>query len=331
MRRYKIVIGNETFDSAPGGRANPNALLVEMDIGVTSVDAPQNGAFVRIWGLGLKAISQSRNYYGKSIEVHGGMAAGLPLARPGQFGLLAKGVITQAYGEWEGTNQSLTLIFTPGGSPACAGGPNPMPPKKNIVMNWKKGQKIDDPLRQALQAAYPGMEVAINLKEKITADQDQPSYHASLYELGHHLRRLTQMMVGGHYPGVSIDISGWKIKVFDEPRGGSTIKFDDLVGMPTWIGPQTIQVKTIMRGDITVDQKITLPRTFVNSSQSGAPVGAWVEQQMAFTGDWSVQSIRHVGNSRAPSGDAWVSIFECYSNALENAETQDCPSREGGL
>lgn len=330
MRRYKILLGGETFDSAPGGVPDPNALLVEFDITATSVDAPQNGAGVRIWGLGLKAISQTRNYYGKAIEVHGGMARGLPLAKPQQFGLLAKGVVTQAFGQWEGPNQSLDIVFSPGSAPACAGGPNPMPPKKNIVHDWKKGQSIESSLRSALETAFPGMDVAINLTRQLVADQDTPAFHPTIAGFGHYLRRLTQQMAGGHYPGVSIEMSQGKIKVFDEPSKSSTIAFEDLIGMPTWIGPQTIQVKTVMRGDITVDQKITLPRVFVNSSQSGAPVGSWQDQQMSFTGDWTVQQIRHVGNSRVPAGDAWVSIFDCYSNTTPSTQQNDCPTKEGG-
>ena len=330
MRRYKIVIGGETYDSAPNGAADPNALLVEMDVSVTSVDAPNNGSFVRIWGLGIDAISQTRNYYGKSIEVHGGMARGLPLAKPQQFGLLSKGVITQAYGNWEGVNQTLDLVFAPGGEGPCAGGPNPMPAKKNIVLNWKKDQELGPAIEAALRSGFPDWEIALNISEKIIAKEDQPAFFPNLYDLGHFVRRITQQMIGGHYPGVSIDASSGKFKVFDEPKGDNQIRFEDLIGMPTWIGPQTIQVKTVMRADIKIDQKITLPETFVNSSQSGAPVGSFQNQRMAFTGDWSVQSIRHVGNSRAPVGDAWVSIFECYSNALSTASTENCPTAEGG-
>jgi hypothetical protein len=330
MRRYRIVVGSDTWDSAPGGVPNANALQVELDIHTTSKDAPDNGSFVRLWGVGLKAISQTRNYYGKSIEVYGGMAKGLPLAKPQQFGLLAKGVVTQAFGNWEGVNQSLDIAFRAGEAPPCAGGPNPSPPQKNIVLNWKKGQDLGEALRSTLRVAYPGVDVVINLTRKLIADQDYPSYHPSLSQLAYDIRRYSQQMVGGHYPGVSIDDSKGKIVVFDEKSGRNiVIAFEDLIGMPTWIGNQTIQLKTIMRGDVTIEDRLTLPRTFVNSSQSGAPVGSFLDQQMSFTGDWSVQSIRHVGHSRAPAGDAWVSIFECYSNALSNAQTQACPSEKG--
>jgi hypothetical protein len=321
MRRYMIKVGNEIYDSAPGGVPNPNALLVELDITATSVDAPHGGAFVRIWGLGLQAISQTRNYYGKTIEVWGGMAAGLPLAKPQQFGLLSKGVVIKAYGQWEGVNQHLDLIFAPGGEPPSAGGPNPMPPKKNIVLSWKKGMPLQNALQATLRVAYPGVDIATNIIQKLIADQDQISFHANLYELGYHVRRLTQQMIGGAYPGISIGFSTGKFDVFDENQGGPTIAFEDMIGSPVWIDPYTIQVKTVMRGDITIKNKITLPNVWVNSSQSGAPVGAYADQQMAFTGDWNINLIRHVGNSRAPSGDAWVSIFDCFSNALSQASS----------
>lgn len=331
MRRYKIVCGSDTWDSAPGGNPDPNALAVDLDIDVTSVDAPMNGSFVRIWGLGLRAISQTKKYYGKDIEVHGGFARGLPLAKPQQFGLLTKGIVTQAYGSWEGVAQYLDLVITPGGAIPCAAGPNPMPPKKKLVLNWKKDQMLEEALKETLRSGYPEMQSEINLQEQLKADQDHVHYASSLDQLGYYLRRLTQQMVGGKYPGVSIDPSSGKIKVWDKNQGGKSIQFDDLIGMPMWVGPQTIQAKTMMRGDIKVQDKITLPQTFVNSSQSGAPVGSFIDRQMSFTGDWDVQEIRHIGSSRAPSGDAWVSIFTCYSNVQQDQGSQDCPTKEGGL
>lgn len=330
MRRYKIIAGEDTWDSAPGGRPDPNALQVDLDISVTTADAPNNGSHVRIWGLGLRAISQTKKYYGKNIEVHGGMARGLPLAKPQQFGLLAKGIITQAYGNWEGVNQTLDLVFAPGGEIPCGAGPNPMPPKKNIVLDWKKDKKLEEALRSTLRTAFPGMQIEFDLSEQLKADQDRPSYHPNLAQLNYELRRITQELVGGHYPGVSIELSQGKIKVWDKNQNATRIEFSDLIGMPTWIGPQTIQVKVVMRGDLDISKKITLPQTFVNSSQSGAPVGSAIDQQMSFAGDWDIQELRHIGASRAPAGDAWITVITAYSNQLSGASTENCPSKEGG-
>jgi hypothetical protein len=332
MRRYRIEAGGDVWDSAPNGLADPNALQVDLDVSVTSVDAPQNGSFVRIWGLGLKAISNAKKYYGQNIEVSGGFAKGLPLARPSQFGLLAKGIVTQAWGTWEGTNQYLDLAITPGGGVPCATGPNPMPPKNKLVLNWKKGQMLEEALKETLRSAFPEMQSEFNIQEQLKADQDNVHYASSLPQLGYYLRRLTQQMVGGRYPGVSLDPSSGKIDVFDYSKpSAKRIEFSDLIGSPIWQKPAELELKTAMRGDIKFGDRVTLPNVWVNSSQSGAPVGGFVDYAPSLGGEFVVQSIRHIGSSRAPSGDAWVSVFT-LNPTIPPSDGDTCQSSsEGGL
>lgn len=334
-RHYQIEIdGWQSFDSAPGGQFDASALLVELDITVNAEDGAPTSATVRIWGIGLPAISQAGSLYGKSVSVSGGMAAGLPLAKPGQFGLLSHGVITQAFGEWEGVNQNITIIFAPGGSPPCSGGVNPMPPKVKLVWNWTKGMKISDAIKSALNTGYPGAKANINISKDITAQQDDTGYWPSLRDFAYHVRRLSQQLAGGRYSEINIDLTSGEFKVWDTAQGGSTIQQDDLIGFPVWIGVQTIQVKTVMRGDLRPGDTITLPQTWINSTIDGAPAGSYFDQGAAFQGSWTIQSICHVGNSRSPSGDAWVSIFECLSNSQQGnmvGQNESCSTVEGGL
>lgn len=333
MRRYQITCGSFTWDSAPGGSPDPNALLVDLDLSVVSADVGTGAGSVRIWGVGLQTILQANQLYGQQISVYGGMAKGLPLAKPQQFGLLATGIVTQAYGDWEGVNQFLVINFVPGGSPPCSGGPNPMPPKKNIIFNWQKGQPLGPAIQAALQSGYPGMQVTLNLAQQLTAQQDQVGYYPSLRDFNYYLRRITQQMVGGPYQGVSIDASQGSLQVFDQQPQSGSLSQEDFVGFPVWIEVQTIQCKMVMRGDITLLSNITLPQTWVNNSQSGAPVGSYFDQNAALQGTFWVRSLRHVGSSRAPAGDAWVTIIEAVSNsnqAPSEPTGTSCGAVEGG-
>lgn len=312
MRHYLIQIdGGDSYDSAPGGVPDPNALQVDIDITVNSADTSPTSAVVRIWGVGIQKISQAGQLYGKTISVSGGMAAGLPLAKPQQFGLLSKGVIQQAYGEWEGVNQSLTIVFVPVGVPNSSTGPNQMPPKVNLTFNALKGTPAAPAIQQALQSAYPGIKVNLGALQNIIFNENQVGFYPSLQKFAYYLRRITQQTVGGNYWGVSIDATQGSLNIWDSGTGNTTIVQEDLVGFPVWIEPRKIQVKTIMRGDLRQASNITLPQTWVNTAQGGAPQGSYFNQQGLFSGTWTIFSIRHVGSSRAPSGDAWVSIFEC--------------------
>src|SRR5262249_10576948 len=126
MRFYDVQIGDTAsglhYTSHPRGPAfppDPGALNIEMDIQAVG-KMPTYEAYLRIWGVGIDIIGQARNLNappggaGLPITVKGGMGKGLPLANPSQAGVLVKGTIFQAYGNWVGVNQTLDIKMIPG-------------------------------------------------------------------------------------------------------------------------------------------------------------------------------------------------------------------------
>ena len=114
-------------------------------------------------------------------------------------------------------------------------------------------------------------------------------------------------------------VSGTTINAFDGTQatsGTSTqIAFQDLIGQPTWIESPNIQFKAVMRADLSVGQKITLPPSIVtNTAQAQSSL---VNQRATFQGGFTIVSLRHVGKYRAPTADAWVTIAECAPNQVQ--------------
>ena len=162
-RFYKVEIGAETAVQ-PGGQPASNnagatwtnqingkfdrgALKVEFDIPVAPLATPAGGASVTIWGIPLSqiipgspgALQQAAQFNGAPISVYGGMQAGLPLATAvaQKSGLLVKGKVLQAFGNWMGVNQTLKLIITTDGGATQS---NPA----NISFIWKKDTPLSD-------------------------------------------------------------------------------------------------------------------------------------------------------------------------------------------
>jgi hypothetical protein len=193
-------------------------------------------------------------------------------------------------------------------------------PSRNLVLNWKKGQPLSGPLQQALQAAFPGTQVSVNIDSRLVAPQDSPHYSESLNQFAEAIRTQSRAILGAsipQYTGVSIDFSGGKINVYDSASQSKAIQFTDLIGMPVWIGPNLMNVKTVMRGDLRLGMSITLPGNIainVSGSQGGLQ-----NQPLTFSGSWNIVGMRHVGNSRAPMGDAWVTVITCASNTPQSA------------
>ena len=319
MRYYRIDIGGQTaYTSHPNGPTSlpdPGALNVEIDIPVGPEHLPMGGAMVRVWGIGLQVIAQSSSLTGKSISVYGGMGVGLPLAtvQEPQAGLLVQGSIYPAFGNWILTDQTLDLIIS---SKPAEGEYKPA----NLVHQAKQGQQLGDAVKQTLQRAYPSYTVNVQLSNKLVMPHDDTGFYQSAEQFSDYIRKISTSIFGGgsfesqtNYLGARIAFSGQTITVSDGTDNSSsakTINFYDLLGQPTWLGFNKIQVKTIMRGDINLLDKVTLPPSLATTSAASNPQ---LRDNSVFQGTFQVQQIRHVGNFRQPDGMSWNTTFDMVS------------------
>jgi hypothetical protein len=198
----------------------------------------------------------------------------------------------------------------------------------NIVLNWTSGQKLSDALQSCLSTAFPQAKITIDVSDKLVQNHDEKGFYQTIGQLATYIRQISSFIMQGstaNYSGVSISFNNNQITATDsEAKGksftqsGATIQFQDLVGLPVWIGPQQISVKTIMRADIAFNQMITLQNTptlasFINGGKAlDNPADVDNRSQMAYSGPGQIMGINHYGDSRSASGDAWVSVFTVF-------------------
>jgi hypothetical protein len=309
MRYYNIIITDSTgkqlqqFTSLlPNGRTNPAALLVELDIPILPMALPIGNALIRVWGLGLKMLSQAFNFNNMNIQVYAGMSVGLPLAKPLQAGLVLQGTIQQAFGNWQGVNQTLDLIVN--ASTGTANAP------KNIVLNWKAGTPLSTAIKNTMNTAFPKFPCDINISPSLVLSHDEVGIYSTLTQFAQHVKSISQSIIKTNYLGVDIIIRSNKIIVYD----GTTktkpkqINFTDLIGQPTWIEYQTINFTCVMRADINVGDYVKMPPEAIALTQASSY--SQYRQSSIFHGSFFVKSVRLVGNSRQPDGNAWVTVFD---------------------
>lgn len=319
---FQGLLGDATYTSYVNGQTLPGAWNVEVDIPEIDQATPMGFAFVRVWGISVAEIAQANDLVGKNIQVFGGMQKGLPLANPAQAGLLTSGVIFQAFGNWIGTDMTLDIIVAPcPASGSDKGGPGSLVNPRNLTLNWQNGQGLSDALKQCLQTAFPGYTVNVNVSSSLVARSNQSlvGAYSTLQQLAQAVRAASLSIVKtANYAGVSIVSRGTIIDVFDgsQQQSGqvSAISFVDLIGQPTWIESPNIQFKTVMRADLKVGKQITLPQTVTtNSSASNSSL---INQRLTFQGGFSIVSLRHIGNYRQPTADAWVTVVEGAPNTV---------------
>lgn len=315
MRYYKVLVTSDngqqlllasSLDDA--GRNAPGALQIELDIVAFNYATPMGGSYVRLWGVPLKVISQATNLNYAGIQVFGGMSKGLPLANPAQQGLLAKGTIFPAFGNWVGLEQTLDLVLAP---PLTATQSKTGAPP-NLVLNWTAGTKLSDALATALKAAYPTLKSTINISPNLVAPADQPATYDNLEQLSSFVKQRSQSIMNSPtYPGVNLTVSGDQITAYDGTNSASAavknIEFNDLIGQPTWMGQFSLQFKCPMRGDLTVGQVIKMPPTITTQT---AQASLLPRNNAAFQGKFLVQQIRHTGSLRQADATAWVTTVD---------------------
>jgi hypothetical protein len=324
------------------GGTNPAAQAVALDIGESFMHAPITNSFVQIAGVSLAEISQASNLNLMNVAVYGGMARGLPLAKPEQVGVLAKGQIASCFGNWIGTQQSLMMILQYAGSSPSSNQVTGVPPTNNtvpvpvsndlpanIVFQWNAGQPLLNAIVIALQQAFPAYTIAGAITDQLSAltGADVSGFFPSLKSFAEFINERSLSIVGGYAPdvqryrGVTITLRDNTITVADGTvvTPAKQLSFDDLIGQPTWVNNFQVQVTCVLRGDLEVGGYVTLPVGLATLSNGVSaylprpPLNALSQQpksQSQFQGTFQIASIHHVGESRNPDGLAWVTTID---------------------
>lgn len=296
------------WTSFPGGKNDPGALNVQLDLLAYVQAIPMGNSTVSIDGVALADLLQAQQFAGMNITVKGGMQAGLPLAKPSQSGVLIQGQIYQSFGNWVGTDQNINFVIVPATYTFARPG--------NFVVNWQKGQSLSDALAATLNAAYPGYARTMHIGSYI-ANAPRVAHFHTLAQLAKWLKSITK---GPNSAGVDIAIKAKTIMVADGSVKTKAVQLDftDLVGQPKWIDVNRMQFATIMRADIQVFSHVTMPVGLQNVpgivQTAAASLPSSLKYKTSFQGEFVIISVRHIGNFRDPDGAQWVTIFEAVPN-----------------
>ncbi|MEE7525942.1 hypothetical protein G8O16_22240 [Enterobacter roggenkampii] len=332
MRYYEINILDSNdkviqhYSSHKNGAYNPGALMVEFDILRFGESTPQGETHLTIWGIGPRDMQQARqNLYGKKIQIFAGMSKGLPLAGVWDKKLAIEGTIFQVFGNWQGTELRLDFIIVSGPVNTTARGQ--MVPLQ-LTMPWSTGQKLSVALTQCVMM-MGGFRPNISISDRLILNYDRPMFCGSLTELAKNLRAFSLSRIKDPgYTGVEIAVvNGNEIRVWDNDyanhpdqssktsatersKNPVQINFNDLIGQPTWISFGVVSVICVMRADLQTGDHILMPekaRPMIQASSYSQ-----FRDDSAFNGEFVVQSVRLLGNSRQPTAEAWITVIEAY-------------------
>jgi len=312
---------------ASDGTSDPNALNVLFDLIEVSASTPSGAVFLTIEGIDLSQIASTQINNFKpitkngqeshwTIQVYGGMLGGLPLAaRQQKPGLILSGSVVTAFGNWVGTEMSLSFMVVPG-TPYTRENPG------NLVLNWQKGTELSQALASMFSTAYPTLKQKILIQNGMVNDSFQGHYAATLSQMAQHIQSVTQGWGGNEsYPGVQVYIHNGTIYALDFTQPlGNTIRpsYESLIGQPAWINAATLQVTLVMRPDLQVGSLIEMPNNLLGKpgliTTNPSPGTAFSQYPVNFKGTFVVTKLRHVGNFRSTDSRQWVTVVEASTS-----------------
>jgi hypothetical protein len=290
---------------------DPGALQVEIDILELFEGQAAADSLIRIYGIPFKIISSASDFALKNCVVKGGMGKGLPLANPRQAGQIGGGQIKQAFGNWVGTEMMIDLLIQPGLVKEAK-----TQEPRNLTVQWPPSQPMSTMIDTTLKSAYPELKRDINISDKLKLPNTEVGFYSTLPQFAQYSKNLSRKILGPNsYAGVEMVVRGDTIHVTDGTKASTAkeVRPTDLIGQPTWIAPQTVQVILVMRGDIKVGNFIKLPDSLLTTRASSFSTSAAVKMQTAFKGTFWVQHVRHVGSFRQPDGRSWTTIVDAMT------------------
>jgi len=332
-----------------------NAQQIELNVPLTLAHTPGGNSlpFVKIHGVGLAEIAQSANLQGKNIAVYGGMAAGLPLANPGQAGVLFTGTIYQSYGIAYNLERSLNIYTnqtasqtadqttanppTPASVPVGVTNTRPA----NLVFNWVQGQNILDAIQATLAVAFPQYKIQGNVSPNLVlTGAPVVGFFYTFRQFAEFIYQKSRSIISGYAPngnylGVCMVAYANTINISDGTTQTTPkqIQFLDLQGQPTWSQPSEVQVTVTMRADINPLDYIILPSSpgivtagsqsqFYNVPGAAQAQGSYASAKNGsiFSGTFAVRQVWHLGNSRGPLGTDWVTTLDCLLQSKSPAQ-----------
>jgi hypothetical protein len=300
----------------PDGTTNPAALNIELDLCVYGASFGDVTSYVRIWGLSLAELGSAFNLSNKNIKIFGGMAKGYPLANPQQAGLLGQGQIGQAFGNWIGTDMTLDMYVR-----AHA------PEESNFTFTWAKGEPLSAMIQRTMKVVAPNQKLQINISANRVANADKPGVVATFTQFAQVVSNLTN-------GEVMISSNGQTVFVFEtataQKNGAKQIAFQDLLGQVTWVQPQVVQAKLVMRGDLSIGDTVQFPEGLISTtSQNAMPGYGGTSSQnpankLTFSGKFTIMQVQHWGNSRQPDAQSWNTTINCV-NLTDDTSTPSTP------
>lgn len=302
MRYYKIYVDGKLFASQ--GVDEHNGISIKFNINQILTRNNPNTQ-IELYNVSSSLFSSNADLVGKQISIFAGLEGYLPTVNKKQRGLIFTGYISGQYSSWSGNTTIATLICNPF-SIALK--------DSSFLIEIKKGEAVVNSFKKMLDSNNIPSVLSIKSLQKI-AKSNNKFISKNLYEMLKYFEKEHGIY---SYTGTE----GLIISLLEEKNiiPPIEIKDIDMVGQPEANGLGQIVFTLQLRADLNIGNTISsnaLSWLNIGGAGGGLNVGYFNGKEgkdnlfRFFTGDFLITQIRHVGDSRNSSSNAWTTIVEC--------------------
>ena len=186
----------------------------------------------------------------------------------------------------------------------------------NLIHNLMPNMSLRSAIQQTLSKAFPQGKVNMLISGALKLPYQDAGMYQNMPQYANYIKNLSHSLLGTKgYQGVNMTSHDNTINVWDGTQASGIVNIDflDLIGQPTWLSLQKIQIKCIMRGDIHPPNRVTLPPGILATLTPDAIIGATSSQQrtnLTLSGSGIVAKAVHIGDFRNPDGVGWSSTYD---------------------
>ncbi len=207
----------------------------------------------------------------------------------------------------------------------------------NLIHNMMENMPLSGAIAQTLSTAFPQLAAKIAISPMLKLNYQDAGVYQNIQQYAAYILNLSRSILGAkNYLGVHVAVDKNKAIIYDGtiPLASGTVDAIDLIGQPTWIDYNIIEVKVVMRSGFMIGGKITIPPgTLINFAGPGSVIQNNTQQRIHVTMEGitgTIIKINHIGDFRNPDGNYWCTVIRATTPPNVMTPSSIVPERTTG-
>jgi hypothetical protein len=189
----------------------------------------------------------------------------------------------------------------------------------NIIHDLQENQSLASAIQKTLSTAFPNLKMKIAVSPQLKLNYQDSGVYQNLEQYAAYILNLSRSIKGAkNYLGVHMSVNNGTMNIWDGTgfSASTNLSAIDLIGQPTWINVNVVEVKVVMRAHLSLGDEIKIPSgTLINFAGATAIIGGLQTSKQRSNVTFEdipikITKITHIGDFRNPDGNYWCTVIQ---------------------